>query len=86
MFSRDLKPALLISVMPRPFPTEQNPVDREVAIEQALAGTWLPHQDLERGKRVLEAHFDELFAADGETIAPLWRPEGRDIFITWETN
>jgi ubiquinone/menaquinone biosynthesis C-methylase UbiE len=75
-----------VKIMPPPSQASDNPTSKDAAIEQALGGSWLGPNDKARGRQVLEAHFDELFTVDGESIFPRWRPEARDMFITWETN
>lgn len=61
------------------------PQTREQAVEMALQGGWLRPADRERAYGVINAHYDELFAAGPEGFRPLWHPVTRELLITWET-
>ena len=61
------------------------PLTREEAVEQASAGRWLKPEDKDEGRRVIERHFDELFSHGSAGFSPKWRPEMRELLITWET-
>lgn len=50
------------------------PQTREQAVEMALQGGWLRPEDRERARGVIEARYDELFAASPEGFRPLWHP------------
>jgi SAM-dependent methyltransferase len=65
---------------------------REAAIDQAVArfngdqwSNWPLGPELEgRIRRVLEARYDELFAAGRDGIVPRYITPGREILITWQ--
>jgi len=57
---------------------------REEAVEQASTGRWLKQEDREEARRIIERHFDELFSHSGAGFSPNWRPEMREMLITWE--
>jgi hypothetical protein len=61
------------------------PQTLEEAVQQALQGQWLSLEDEEHGRKVIEAHFKELFAQTPEGFRPLWRQDTRELLITWET-
>jgi SAM-dependent methyltransferase len=60
------------------------PQTREQAVEMALQGGWLRPEDRECARGVIEARYDELFAASPEGFRPLWHPVTRELLITWE--
>lgn len=61
------------------------PQTKEAAMELALQGQWLGTEDQGRARRVIEAHFHELFAPSPEGFRLLWRQDAREMLITWET-
>ena len=65
-------------------------LSREAAIARALASYrpqwsfWPLGADLEgRLRGMLEARFEELFAAGAEGFSPSWVTPGREILLTW---
>jgi hypothetical protein len=62
------------------------PQTPEDAVQLALQGQWLGHQDHARARRLIEERFSELFASSPEGFRPLWRQEAREMLITWETH
>jgi SAM-dependent methyltransferase len=81
-----------ISVLPRPSVPFTPAASRDEAIAGAISrfpgeqwGWWDLGSDLERRLRsILEARFDELFAAGPEGFIPRYVTPGRQILITWE--
>ena len=78
-------------VHPGPFRTAtfregKLPQTREDTIEETIRGGWLGAKDRDRGCKVIEENFDELYELSPEGYRPLWRPESREMLITWETN
>jgi hypothetical protein len=60
------------------------PQTREQAVEMALQGGWLRPEDRQRARGMIDARYDELFAASPEGFRPLWPPVTRELLITWE--
>lgn len=59
---------------------------RDEALESALwRHQWLRPEDEARAREIIEAHFDQLFQVSTQGIQPIWRPEIREMLITWET-
>jgi SAM-dependent methyltransferase len=79
-----------VRVLPLPFtlarPTFQDNFPRtpEEAIASTMNGRWLAPSDSDRARRVIEAHFQELFEETSEGFRPLWQVDSREILITWE--
>jgi hypothetical protein len=81
-----------IRVLPQATVPFMPAADRDAAIAAAIArfpgeqwGWWSLGPDLEaRLRSVLEAHFDELFAAGAEGFVPRYVAPGREILITWQ--
>ena len=59
---------------------------REEALQLALEGRWLRREDQERARNIFEANFDQLFASGPEGFRPIWRPDSRELLITWAVN
>lgn len=73
-----------VRVLPDPFrPLQGLPRTREQAVSFALERVE-PPDPTEAAKRI-EAEFDALFARRGEVFVPRWRPDTRELLITWET-
>ena len=66
------------SAVTAPSPT------REQAIEFWLG--WLRPLDVELVRNRLTSGFDRLFRRTEQGYVPNWRPESREMLITWETN
>ena len=49
-----------------------------------LADRWLKPEEHERGRSLIESHFDELFAPSPAGFLPQWRSDMREMLITWE--
>jgi hypothetical protein len=60
------------------------PRTAEEAITSTLNGRWLARRDRDHARRVIEAHFHELFAESAEGFRPLWQMDSREVLITWE--
>ena len=81
-----------IRVLPQPTVPFTPAPSRDVAIAGAISrfpgeqwGWWGLGSDLERRLRsILEARFDELFAASPEGFIPRYVTPGREILITWQ--
>jgi hypothetical protein len=81
-----------IRVLPQPTVPFTPAPSRDAAIAGAIArfpgeqwGWWGLGPDLERRLRsILEARFDELFAASAEGFIPRYVTPGREILIIWE--
>src|SRR5262249_28647231 len=81
-----------IRVLPHPTMPFAPAPSRDAAIAGAIArfpgeqwGWWNLGSDLEaRLRSILEARFDELFAAGPEGFAPRYITPGREILITWQ--
>ena len=59
---------------------------RDEALESALwRHQWLRPEDAARARAIIEDHFDELFHGSPQGFQPVWRPEIRELLITWET-
>ena len=60
------------------------PQTREAAVQEAALGRWLSpnHQDL--ATSTIQEHFGELYEETAEGYRPLWRPEVRELLLTWE--
>jgi hypothetical protein len=81
-----------IRVLPQPTVPFAPVASRDAAIAAAIArfpgeqwGWWDLGSDLEsRLRSILEARFDELFAAGPEGFTPRYVAPGREILITWQ--
>ena len=59
---------------------------RDEALESALwRHQWLRTEDAARARAIIEDRFDELFHESPQGFQPVWRPEIRELLITWET-
>lgn len=60
------------------------PQTREGAVQEAIRGQWLSpnHQDL--AINVIQEHFDELYEETAEGFRSLWRPDVRELLVTWK--
>jgi len=60
------------------------PKTREAAAQEATLGRWLSpnHQDL--ASAIIQEHFGELYEETAEGYRSLWRPDVRELLITWE--
>ena len=61
------------------------PVSREESITSAMQGIWLPPDDQDKARRVIEANSHDLFEESGEGYRPLWQKPSKELLITWET-
>ena len=87
---RELLPVLWeMGILPDVYVMDGSPVDtsltREDAIMVAMQGTWLPPEDQDRARSLIEANFDKLYEEICEGLRPLWPIQSHDILITWET-
>jgi SAM-dependent methyltransferase len=60
------------------------PQTYDEAVAYSLVGQWLAPRDRDRARRVIEAHFQELFEHTLEGFRPLWQMDTRELLITWE--
>ena len=75
-----------VQVLPEsPWWEEQRPPTREEAVQMVLEDRWLKLEDRDRARSLFESHFDELFAPGEGGYVPQWRPDMRELLITWET-
>ena len=59
---------------------------RDEALESALwRHQWLQPKDAARARTIIEDRFDELFRLSPQGFQPVWRPQIRELLITWET-
>ena len=59
---------------------------RNEALESALwRHQWLQPKDAARARTIIEDRFDELFRWSPQGFQPVWRPQIREMLITWET-
>ena len=74
-----------VTVLPEsPWWENQRPPTREDAVNMILEDRWLKQEDRDRAKSLMESHFDELFSPSEGGYVPQWRPEMRELLITWE--
>ena len=76
-----------ISVLPSPpWWDVQFHKSRDEALDSALGRhQWLRPGDEARARTILETNFDELFHISSQGFQPVWRPEVRELLITWKT-
>ena len=76
-----------IRVLPsQPWWDVQFHQSRNEAVESALGRhQWLEPEDEARARAIIETNFDELFHTSSQGFQPVWRPEVRELLITWET-
>lgn len=73
-----------VRVLPEPFARRQPaPQTREEAVASAMERLRGPADD--GARRRIESHFDELFTRGPEGFLPRWRPDVRELLITWES-
>ena len=76
-----------IRVMPLlPWWERHEIATRDEAVEAALDGSWLRSEGRDHARRIIESHFDELFATTPQGFRPLWLPGMRELLITWEVD
>ena len=73
-----------VQVKPGEFRADELPKTREEAVRNAMQGRWLGANDQERGRELIEQHFQELFEPSSQGFRPLWRPETQELLVTWE--
>lgn len=71
-----------VRVLPDGFREGKLPQSREEAIAWAALRV---RAEVERARAAIEAHFDRLFRATERGMMPRWRPEARELLITWQT-
>lgn len=75
-----------VRVLPEsPWWENQRPPTREEAVQMVLEDRWLMPEDHDRARSLIEGGFNELFAPSQEGYVPQWRPEMRELLITWES-
>ena len=75
-----------VRVLPEPpWWENQTPPTREEAVRMAVEDRVVKPEDRERAKSLFESHFDELFAPSQAGYVPKWRPEMRELLLTWES-
>ncbi len=72
-----------VRVLPNPFHDgTQQPATREEAVTAALQR--LRAGEDQRARKAVEDRFDELFSSGPDGFRALWRPDVRELLITWE--
>ena len=61
------------------------PLTREEAVMGAMQGIWLPPEDQDRARSLIQANFDQLYEEFSDGFRSLWLRPFRDMLITWET-
>jgi len=64
----------------QPQPTREQMLQRAVQVLQ-----WQGHVDVDRARRLIEQHFDELFVQTRVGYLPRWPDHVREMLITWES-
>ena len=87
---RELLPVLWqMDLLPDVYVLGSSPDDtsltRADAVMSATQGIWLPPEDQDRARSLIEANFYKLYEEFGEGFRPLWRRPSHDLLITWET-
>jgi SAM-dependent methyltransferase len=72
-----------VRVLPNEFRFGPLPQSRDEAIDFAIDR--LEAQDGDRARRIIADSFDALFDQTDGGFRPRWRPEAREMLITWET-
>ena len=72
-----------VRVLSEPF-LDGLPQTREAAVQEATRGQWLSPSHHEVATAIIQEHFGQLYEETTEGYRPLWRPEVREILITWE--
>ncbi|GAB4336237.1 MAG: hypothetical protein Kow0010_24020 [Dehalococcoidia bacterium] len=72
-----------VRVLPAPFRGGRDyPQSRDEAIDFALSQ--VATLDAARARQRIEAEFDRLYERGAEGYRPLWRPDARELLITWK--
>ncbi len=72
-----------VRVLPNSFRDgNELPQTRDEAVSWALLR--LRREDDARARAAVEVHFDDLFTPSPKGLHPLWRPDVRELIITWE--
>ena len=75
-----------VQVLPEPpWWENERPPTKEEAIKMIMEDRVVKPANRGRAKALFEAHFDELFAPGDDGFVPQWRPDMRELLITWET-
>ena len=61
------------------------PLTREEAVMGAMQGIWLPPEDQDQARSLIEANFDQLYEEFSDGCRSLWLRPFQDMLITWET-
>ena len=72
-----------VRVLPAPF-LDGLPKTREAAVDDATRGQWLSPNHQDRATAIIQEHFSELYEETAEGYRSIWRPEVRELLITWE--
>ncbi len=73
-----------VHVQPGTFRVGELPQTREEAVHQATQGQWLGPKDQDRGRNLIEEHFEELFESGPDGFRSRWQPKAQELLITWE--
>ena len=75
-----------VQVLPEsPWWENERPPTREEAIKMIMEDRVVKPANRGRAQPLFEAHFDELFEPSDDGFVPQWRPDMRELLITWET-
>jgi len=72
-----------VRVLPSAFLNEL-PQTQESAVREASRGQWLSPKHQELAASIIQEHFGELYEETAVGYRPLWRPEVRELLVTWE--
>ena len=61
-----------------------SPQTEEAAVQMVLKGSELQPFEQEHARKIIEAHFGELFAAGPQGYRALWRELMKELLITWQ--
>ena len=68
-----------------PWWENERPPTREEAIKMIMEDRVVKPANRGRAQALFEAHIDELFEPSDDGFVPQWRPDMRELLITWET-
>jgi SAM-dependent methyltransferase len=75
-----------VRVLPNPFRFPGGlPASREEAVEYTVQRLEIDGPGMERERGVIKANVDRLFRETEDGFIPTWRPEAREMLITWQT-
>ena len=75
-----------VQVLPEsPWWENERPSTRDEAVKMIMEDRVVKPANRGRAQALFETHFDELFAPSDAGFVPQWRPDMRELLITWET-